>query len=82
MKFMYVVLEWEKFPVTEHGCLFVVVASDDNECFELLKTRCYYKQGEDKDVKNELIKKQVRLSKKFALLDDTTPSGIVQEMIT
>jgi hypothetical protein len=82
MKIMYIVDYWEPFPRTEYGGLFAVVASDDNECFELLKSRCYYRSGDDKDAKNLLVKNAINKAKKFALLDPTTPSEIVEEMLT
>lgn len=75
---MYTVPYWEQFPQSEYGGLVVVVASDDEECLDILTP-----MGDAADYYSEPTIEWIReQSKRFQLADPTTPSGIVTQFLT
>jgi hypothetical protein len=58
MKFVYVINSWQSHPRTEYGGLIVAVASDDQECFELLRNfnRFDVKKHDHEACMNEILK--------------------------
>jgi len=77
MKYLYLVNYWVPFPSSEYGGLINVIASDDNECHDiLLDWRDEYTQEYD-----NLIMTQVVEAPSYALANDEE-SGIVETFTT
>jgi len=77
MKYLYLVNYWVPFPSSEYGGLINVIASDDNECHDiLLNWRDEYTQEYD-----NLIMTQVVEAPSYALANDEE-SGIVENFTT
>jgi len=77
MKYLYLVNYWVPFPSSEYGGLINVIASDDNECHDiLLDWRDEYTQEYD-----NLIMAQVVEAPSYALANDEE-SGIVETFTT
>jgi hypothetical protein len=77
MKYLYLVNYWVPFPSSEYGGLINVIASDDNECHDiLLDWRDEYTQEYD-----NLIMTQVVEAPSYALANDEE-SGIVENFTT
>ena len=77
MKYLYLVDYWVPFPSSEYGGLITVIASDDNECHDiLLDWRDEYTQEYD-----NLIMTQVVEAPSYALANDEE-SGIVETFTT
>jgi hypothetical protein len=70
MKYIYLVDYWVPFPSSEYGGMISVIASDDQECFDLLtnknahETSCFDVNYEDRIMPN-IVK-----APKFALAED------------
>lgn len=66
MKYVYVVDHFVPFPSSEYGGMWVVVAKDDNECYDLLVE---HDQGWNDSYYLKAME-NVQKASKFALLDE------------
>lgn len=76
-KFFYVVEHFVPFPQSEYGGLWIVVAKDDNECFDLITER-------DEEFNTQFygeLSRNIKNARIYAL-DDDVESGIVEEFTT
>lgn len=76
-KFFYVVEHFVPFPQSEYGGLWIVVAKDDNECFDLITER-------DEEFNTQFygeLSRNIKNARIYALADDVE-SGIVEEFTT
>ena len=77
MKYLYLVDYWVPFPSSEYGGLLNVVATNDNECHDILLD-----WREECDTKyDNLIKEKVTTALVYALADNVQ-SGIVETFTT
>jgi hypothetical protein len=77
MKFLFVVDHFVPFPTSEYGGLWVVRASDDEECFDLIVS-------EDREAFPEFygkLRENIEKCPKYALIDDA-PSEVVESFLT
>ena len=76
-KYLYIIDYWVPFPRSEYGGLLNVIASNDQECFNLL--------SEEKSWwiidYSELMMKNIINAQKFKLTDDYE-SGIIEAFCT
>ena len=75
-KFLYVIDYWVPFPRSEYGGIVNVIASDDQECFELLS-----KEESFPEDYGYLIMENVINATKLRLTDDYE-SDIIEAFIT
>lgn len=76
-KFLYVVDHFVPFPSSEYGGLWVVIAQDDNECFDLI-AEC---DDEENSIHYSTLKKNIINARAFEL-SDVEESRIVEQFIT
>lgn len=77
MKYLYIVDHYVPFPSSEYGGIWNVIATDDEECFDLI---C----AEDDELnKNHYgkLREKIKNSQKFALRDEYE-SGVLEAFIT
>lgn len=77
-KFMYIVNHYIPFPRSEYGGVWNVVASDDEECFDLIVDE---DDGLNDDYYNRL-RENIMKASVFELADDGIKSGIVEQFTT
>lgn len=77
-KFMYIVNHYIPFPRSEYGGVWNVVASDDEECFDLIVDE---DDGLNDDYYNRL-RENIMKASVFELADDGVQSGIVEQFTT
>ena len=77
-KFMYIVNHYIPFPRSEYGGVWNVVASDDEECFDLIVDE---DDGLNDDYYNRL-RENIMKASVFELADDGIQSGIVEQFTT
>jgi hypothetical protein len=75
-KFLFIGEYWVKFPRSEYGGMWSVIASSEEECIELLK-----KLDEFNDEYHYNIEHEVKNSKVFQI-EDGFDSGVVQFFFT
>jgi hypothetical protein len=76
-KYLYIVDHFAKFPVSEYGGIWNVIAKDDNECFDLIKE---YDEGFHEEFYVNLREKVVN-ARTFALANDEE-SRVVESFTT
>lgn len=77
-KFMYIVNHYIPFPRSEYGGVWNVVASNDEECFDLIVDE---DDGLNDDYYNRL-RENIMKASVFELADDGVQSGIVEQFTT
>ena len=77
-KFMYIVNHYIPFPRSEYGGVWNVVATDDEECFDLIVDE---DNGLNDDYYNRL-RENIMKASVFELADDGVQSGIVEQFTT
>jgi len=77
-KFMYIVNHYIPFPRSEYGGVWNVVATDDEECFDLIVDE---DDGLNDDYYNRL-RENIMKASVFELADDGIKSGIVEQFTT
>lgn len=77
-KFMYIVNHYIPFPRSEYGGIWNVVATDDEECFDLIVDE---DDGLNNDYYNRL-RENIMKASVFELADDDVKSGIVEQFTT
>lgn len=77
-KFMYIVNHYIPFPRSEYGGVWNVVATDDEECFDLIVDE---DDGLNDDYYNRL-RENIMKASVFELADDGVQSGIVEQFTT
>ena len=77
-KFMYIVNHYIPFPRSEYGGVWNVVATDDEECFDLIVDE---DDGLNDDYYNRL-RENIMKASVFELADDGIQSGIVEQFTT
>lgn len=77
MKYIYIVDHFCPFPASEYGGIWVVVAKDDNECYDLIVD---HDAGWNDDY-YPVITKNIQKSIKLPLLDDQQ-SQVVESFTT
>jgi hypothetical protein len=75
-KYLYIVDHFANFPRSEYGGIWNVIAKDDNECFDLIKT---YDDGYNEDFYVNLREKVVN-ARTYALAEDV--DSVVVESFT
>jgi len=75
-KYFYVVNHYVPFPSSEYGGIWIVIAEDDEECFDLITEN----EGDYPEYYNKLRENIIRATK-FKLTDDPE-SKIVESFIT
>ena len=79
MSYMYVVEHYVPFPQSEYGGQWVVIARDDEECFDLIA-------GDDLNYLNEMhygqLRENINKAEVHALHSSDVRSQIVKEFIT
>jgi len=75
-KFLYVIDYWVPFPSSEYGGIVNVIASNDQECFELLSEEESFPEDY-----GHLIMENVINATKLRLADDYE-SGIIEAFLT
>ena len=76
-KYLYIIDYWVPFPSSEYGGLLNVIASNDQECFNLLsKEESWWKRDYSESMMKNIIQAQ-----KFKLTDDYE-SGIIEAFCT
>lgn len=75
-KFIFIVEWWKKYPESEYGGIFTIIASSNKECIEILTS--FNRNANDK----HLISNKVKNAKKFELKDSTEKSRIVDSFTT
>ena len=76
-KFLYLVDHFCPFPTSEYGGLWAVIASDDDECFDLIKE---YDEGFNENFYVNLRDKVVH-ARTYALTENLK-SGVVESFTT
>jgi len=71
---------WVPFPASEYGGLQAVLASDDAECYELIKKHSENLIRHQKD-HEELIKARIKKATRYEIKGDN-PSGVVRSFET
>lgn len=77
-KLFYVVEHFVPFPQSEYGGLWNVIASDDNECFDLITASDqefnvqYYPE----------LRHNIQNARVYTLADENVESGIIEEFTT
>ncbi len=79
-KYLYIIDFWVPFPRSEYGGLLNVIASNDQECFDLLSADKYCNYWPDPR-NSELMMKNIIQAQKFKLTDDYE-SGIIEAFCT
>lgn len=77
MKYLYIVDHFVPFPQSEYGGLWVVRASDDEDCFDLISS-------EDGDLYPEFyskLRENIEKATKYGLTDDE-PSEVLESFLT
>lgn len=76
-QFLYVVDHFVPFPSSEYGGLWVVIAKNDNECFDLIS------ESDEEENSNHYstLKKNIINARVFELFDNEE-SRIVEQFIT
>jgi hypothetical protein len=77
-KFMYIVNHYIPFPRSEYGGVWNVVATNDEECFDLIVDE---DDGLNDDYYNRL-RENIMKASVFELADDNVQSGIVEQFTT
>lgn len=77
-KFMYIVNHYIPFPRSEYGGVWNVVATDDEECFDLIVDE---DDGLNDDYYSHL-RENIMKASVFELADDGIKSGIVEQFTT
>ena len=78
--YIYSVDYWVHFPSSEYGGFFVVLAEDDDRCFEFLNG-----YGNDPDLSSKKEKKAIAAAVKAAnkfLVETDRKSGVIAAFIT
>jgi len=76
-KYFYVVDHFIPFPSSEYGGIWIVIAKDDNECFDLISTE----DNNQYSIHYNKLRENVIKAPKFALLDEYD-SGIIDSFTT
>lgn len=77
MKFIYLVDHFVPFPSSEYGGLWVVIADNNEECFDLI-----IQEDNDLNTKHySQLKENIVKSQKFVLKDDYE-SGVIEAFLT
>ncbi len=76
-KFLYIVDHFAKFPRSEYGGIWNVIAEDDDECFDLIKE---YDDGMNQDFYVNLREKVVN-ARTYPLAEDVE-SSVVEAFTT
>jgi len=77
-KFMYIVNHYIPFPRSEYGGIWNVVATDDEECFDLIVDE---DDGLNDDYYSHL-RENIMNASVFELANDNVASGIVEQFTT
>ena len=82
MKSLYIIDYWVPFPRSEYGGLVNVIASNDQECFNLLSETDEFivSSATDKEYINFMMENVIN-AQKFKLTDDYE-SGIIEAFCT
>ncbi len=78
-KFLYIVDHYLKFPHSEYGGIWNVIAENNEECFDLITSR---------DVENHyeqdyrFLRENIDEARRFILSDANLESQIVEEFVT
>ena len=75
-KFLYIVDHFERFPRSEYGGIWTVIAKGDDECFDLIQN---YDNGFNEDYVT--LRENVIKAERFALTEDEE-SRIVNSFTT
>ena len=80
VKTLYLVNWWVPFPASEYGGLQAVLATNDDECYELIKkySESFIKYQKDFD---SLIKTRIKKATRYEINGDN-PSGVVRSFTT
>ena len=75
MKYLYIVDHFVPFPQSEYGGLWIVIAEDDNECFDLIT-----EQDNDLNLQYyQKLRENIVKSPKYKVIDD---NSVASEVIT
>ena len=75
MKYLYIVDHFVPFPQSEYGGIWNVLASDDNECFDLIT-----EQDNDLNLQYyQKLRENIVKSPKYKVIDD---NSVASEVIT
>ena len=77
MKYLYLVQHFLPFPISEYSGIWVVIAKDDNQCFDLIVAK---DQNEYPEYYNRL-REYVIKARRFSLVDDPE-SSVIEECLT
>ncbi len=77
MKYLYLVQHFLPFPISEYSGIWVVIAKDDNQCFDLIVAK---DQNEYPEYYNRL-REYVIKARRFSLVDDPE-SSVIEAFLT
>ena len=77
MKYLYLVQHFLPFPISEYSGIWVVIAKDDNQCFDLIVAK---DQNEYPEYYNRL-REYVIKARRFSLIDDPE-SSVIEAFLT
>lgn len=77
MKYLYLVQHFLPFPISEYSGIWVVIAKDDNQCFDLIVAK---DQNEYPQYYNRL-REYVIKARRFSLVDDPE-SSVIEAFLT
>ena len=80
-KYLYIIDYWVPFPQSEYGGLLNVIASNDQECFNLLSKENTWTWCIEDEWSAESMMKNIINAQKFKLTDDYE-SGIIEAFCT
>ena len=78
-KFFYVVEHYIKFPHSEYGGIWNVIAEDDDECFDLISAKDTENHWE-KDYR--YLRENINDARRFTLYNGDLKSQVIEEFIT
>ena len=78
-KFFYVVEHYIKFPHSEYGGIWNVIAEDDDECFDLISAKDTEIHWE-KDYR--YLRENINDARRFTLYNGDLKSQVIEEFIT
>ena len=78
-KFFYVVEHYIKFPHSEYGGIWNVIAEDDDECFDLISSKDKENHWE-KDYR--YLRENINDARRFTLYNGDLKSQVIEEFIT
>jgi hypothetical protein len=78
-KFLYIVDHYVPFPSSEYGGLWNVVATDDDECFEMIVAE---DDGNFNQPYYNKLRENILNSRTFALAEDGLDSCVVESFTT